>query len=557
MTTNELEEIAQAERQAQSAIRHTLHVCTAAGCLSQHSDHVKEALEKEIQSRGKSDTCKVKCVGCMGLCAAGPLVSVDGIEQMYQNVAPADAGDVVQGLESGQRVERLVCRTDVPFFSRQKRIVTENCGLIDPERIEEYIAAGGYSALEQVLGDQAQAEVIEQITKSGLRGRGGAGFPTGLKWSTVSKASGPRKFVICNADEGDPGAFMDRSVLESDPHRVLEGMAIAGFAVGASEGYVYVRAEYPLAVKRLKIAIKQAEKLNLLGSNILSSRFSFKVEVRLGAGAFVCGEETALIASIEGKRGQPRPRPPFPAEYGLFGCPTLINNVETFANVPPIIRNGAEWFSSIGTEKSKGTKVFALAGRVTNTGLIEVPMGISLREIIFDIGGGIQDGKKFKAVQTGGPSGGCIPEQFLDMPVDYDSLAKVGSIMGSGGMIIMDQTSCMVDVAKFFMEFCMSESCGKCVPCRVGTAQMYDMLKRITDGTGTSDDVALLEELCDLLKSTSLCGLGQTAPNPVLTTMKYFKEEYLSHINDRRCVAGVCKTASAQKASSALEEATR
>ena len=385
------------------------------------------------------------------------------------------------------------------------------------------------------------ADVIDQVIRSGLRGRGGGGYPTGLKWSTVAKASGTRKFVICNGDEGDPGAFMDRSVLESDPHRVIEGMAIAGYAIGAHKGYVYVRAEYPLAVKRLKEAIKQAEKAGVLGQNLFGSDFGFTVEIRLGAGAFVCGEETALIASIEGKRGTPRPRPPYPAEYGLWGCPTLINNVETFANIPPILRNGGAWFAGIGTEKSKGTKVFALAGRIANTGLIEVPMGISLREIIFDIGGGIPEGRKFKAVQTGGPSGGCIPEQFLDMPVDYESLAKVGSIMGSGGMIVMDETSCMVDVAKYFMEFCRSESCGKCVPCRAGTVQMHELLCKITDGSATPDDLALLEDLCDMVKNASLCGLGQTAPNPVLSTLRYFRSEYEAHIIHKRCPAGVCK----------------
>jgi bidirectional [NiFe] hydrogenase diaphorase subunit len=384
------------------------------------------------------------------------------------------------------------------------------------------------------------AEVVVEVVKSGLRGRGGAGYPTGLKWSTVSKAVGTQKFVICNADEGDPGAFMDRSVLESDPHRVLEGMLVAAYAVGASEGYIYVRAEYPLAIKRLKIAIRQAEKLGLLGSNICGTHFSFRIELRLGAGAFVCGEETALIASIEGKRGTPRPRPPYPAIEGLLGQPTLINNVETFANVAPIIRNGGDWYASIGTEKSKGTKVFALAGRVQNTGLVEVPMGISLREMVFEIGGGVPEGRQFKAVQTGGPSGGCLPAECLDMPVDYESLARAGSIMGSGGMIVMDESSCMVDVAKYFMDFCMTESCGKCIPCRVGTYQMHRLLDAITKLQATPQDIALLEELCDLVKNTSLCGLGQSAPNPVLSTLRYFADEYKSHIERNHCVAGVC-----------------
>jgi bidirectional [NiFe] hydrogenase diaphorase subunit len=474
----------------------------------------------------------------MGLCAEGPLVSTsDGT--LYKRVAASDAVALLDGLEQGP-VERLLCPTDVPFFQRQQKIVLENSGVIDPERIEEYIAASGYRALLHALTEMTPVEVIAEIVKSGLRGRGGAGYPTGLKWSTVSKAVGTQKYVICNADEGDPGAFMDRSVLESDPHRVLEGMLVAAYAVGASEGYIYVRAEYPLAIKRLKIAIRQAEKLGLLGSNICGTHFSFRVELRLGAGAFVCGEETALIASIEGKRGTPRPRPPYPAIEGLLGQPTLINNVETFANIPPIVRNGGDWYAAIGTEKSKGTKVFALAGRVQNTGLVEVPMGITLREMVFEIGGGIPEGRQFKAVQTGGPSGGCLPAECLDMPVDYESLARAGSIMGSGGMIVMDESSCMVDVAKYFMDFCMTESCGKCIPCRVGTYQMHRLLDTITKLHATPQDVALLEELCDLVKNTSLCGLGQSAPNPVLSTLRYFADEYKGHIERNRCVAGVC-----------------
>ncbi|HEX2973166.1 MAG TPA: NuoF family protein [Tepidisphaeraceae bacterium] len=544
MTPEELSKIATIEQEEQQQHQYTINVCVAAGCLSSHSDKVKDALDKEVSRRGLESKCRVKGVGCMGLCAAGPLVQVQPVGKpdasvMYQAVTPNDAPDLVNSLEAGP-VKRIECPTNTPFFKRQTKIVLENCGIIDPDRVEEYIAADGYAALLKVLTTMRPNEVVDEITRSGLRGRGGAGFPTGLKWSTVAKARGTTKYVICNADEGDPGAFMDRSVLESDPHRVLEGMAIAAYATGASMGYIYLRAEYPLAVKRLRAAIRQAERAGLLGNGIFGTTFNFTVDIRLGAGAFVCGEETALIASIEGKRGTPRPRPPFPAERGLWDCPTLINNVETFANVPPIVRKGSAWFAGIGTEKSKGTKVFALAGRVTNTGLIEVPMGISLRDIVFDIGGGIPDGKKFKAVQTGGPSGGCIPEQFLDMPVDYDSLMKVGSIMGSGGMIIMDETSCMVDVAKFFMEFCRSESCGKCIPCRVGTAQMYDLLCKITDGSATKDDLALLEELCDVLKRTSLCGLGQTAPNPVLTTLKYFGHEYAAHIEKKTCLAGAC-----------------
>jgi len=544
MTPEELSKIATIEQEEQQRHQHTICVCMAAGCLSSRSDQVKDALDREVSRRGIEHECRVKGVGCMGLCAAGPLVEVQPTGEpkktvMYQAVSPSDAGEIIQSV-GGEAVKRLECATSTPFFTRQKKIVLENSGMIDPERIEEYIAADGYAALLKCLTTMRPVEVIDQITRSGLRGRGGAGFPTGLKWSTVAKARGSAKYVVCNGDEGDPGAFMDRSVLESDPHRVLEGMAIGAYAVGASQGFMYVRAEYPLAVKRLKAAIRQAERTGLLGNSIFGTTFNFTVDIRLGAGAFVCGEETALIASIEGKRGTPRPRPPYPAERGLWDCPTLINNVETFANVPTILRNGAEWFAGIGTEKSKGTKVFALAGRVNNTGLIEVPMGITLREIVYEVGGGIPDGKKFKAVQTGGPSGGCVPEQFLDMPVDYDSLMKVGSIMGSGGMIIMDETSCMVDVAKFFMEFCRSESCGKCVPCRVGTAQMHDLLCKITDGSGTAEDLALLEEMCGVLKATSLCGLGQTAPNPVLTTLRYFRHEYAAHIEQKTCPAGAC-----------------
>jgi bidirectional [NiFe] hydrogenase diaphorase subunit len=538
MTPEELEQIANAEHEAQVAISHTVNVCVAAGCLSCQSQAVKDALDQEVTRRGPEAHCKIKGVGCMGLCAEGPLVSNnDGT--LYKHVTAADAPAVLDTFEKGP-VTRLLCPTDVPFFQRQQKIVLENSGVIDPERIEEYIAASGYRALIHALTEMTPVEVIAEVVKSGLRGRGGAGYPTGLKWGTVSKAVGAHKFVICNADEGDPGAFMDRSVLESDPHRILEGMLIAAYAVGASEGYIYVRAEYPLAIKRLKIAIRQAEKLGLLGSNICGTPFTFRVELRLGAGAFVCGEETALIASIEGKRGTPRPRPPYPAIEGLLGQPTLINNVETFANVPPIIRNGGDWYAGIGTEKSKGTKVFALAGRVQNTGLVEVPMGISLREMVFEIGGGIPEGRQFKAVQTGGPSGGCLPAECLDMPVDYDSLARAGSIMGSGGMIVMDESSCMVDVAKYFMDFCMTESCGKCIPCRVGTYQMHRLLDTITKLQATPKDVALLEELCDLVKNTSLCGLGQSAPNPVLSTLRYFADEYKGHIERNQCAAGVC-----------------
>src|SRR5215469_10936565 len=538
MTPDELEQIAEEEQGARHQFEHRVNVCVAAGCISCQSDAVKGALDEEIKRRGWEKKCQAKGVGCMGLCAEGPLVSTsDGT--LYKHVTAEDTGAVLDALE-GKPVERIVCRTDVPFFQRQKKIVLENSGIVDPERMEDYIGLSGYSALIKVLSEMTPSEVVQEMVKSGLRGRGGAGYPTGLKWSTVAKAGGSQKYVICNADEGDPGAFMDRSVLESDPHRVIEGMLIAAYAVGASEGYIYVRAEYPLAIKRLRIAIRQAERAGLLGTSICGTRFSFRLDLRLGAGAFVCGEETALISSVEGKRGTPRPRPPYPAQAGLFGAPTLINNVETFANVSSIILNGGEWYAKIGTEKSKGTKVFALAGRVMNTGLVEVPMGITLREMVFEIGGGIPDGRQFKAVQTGGPSGGCIPSEYLDMPVDYESLAKVGSIMGSGGMIIMDESSCMVDVAKYFMDFCMTESCGKCVPCRVGTYQLNEVLGRICRQEGTAADKALLEELCDLLKNTSLCGLGQSAPNPVLSTLRYFAEEYRAHLEEHRCPAGVC-----------------
>ena len=538
MTPDELKQIADTERESLGCFRHRVNVCVAAGCLSCQSEAVKEALEQDVSRRGWGDHCQVKGTGCMGLCADGPLVSA-GNERLYKGVAASDAAEILDSLE-GPPVSRLRCPTDVPFFQRQQKIVLENSGVIDPERIEEYIAAEGYQALIRALTEMTPWEVIEQVMKSGLRGRGGAGYPTGLKWSTVAKSVGTQKFVICNADEGDPGAFMDRSVLESDPHRVLEGMLIAAYAVGSTEGYIYIRAEYPLAIKRLRGAIRQAERAGLLGANICGTRFNFKIDLRLGAGAFVCGEETALIASVEGKRGTPRPRPPYPAMEGLLGEPTLINNVETFANVPPIIRNGGDWYAQIGTETSKGTKVFALAGRVQNTGLVEVPMGITLREMVFEIGGGIPEGRKFKAVQTGGPSGGCLPADTLDIPVDYESLARLGSIMGSGGMIVMDESSCMVDVARYFMDFCMTESCGKCVPCRVGTYQMHRILSAITGMTATPQDLGMLEQLCDLLKHTSLCGLGQSAPNPVVSTLKSFAAEYKAHIEDHMCPAGVC-----------------
>ena len=549
MRREDLYRMAEGAQVEPPAGEHQLRVCTAASCLSSHSDAVKDALEVELKARGRHD-CKVKGVGCLGLCSAGPLVQVAPEGVMLQGVTPADARAVVESI-GGLAPEGLSLPSDMPFFTRQKKVVLENSGRIDPENIQEYIAVGGYVGLLRTLNTRLPAGVIEEIVKSGLRGRGGAGYPTGLKWSTVAKATGERRYVVCNADEGDPGAYMDRSVLESDPHRVIEGMTIAAYAVGAQEGYLYVRAEYPLAVQRLKTAIRQAERYGFLGSQICETPFAFTLQIRLGAGAFVCGEETALLASIEGRRGIPQPRPPYPAEHGLWGYPTLINNVETFANIPEIARHGGDLFAQVGLGRSRGTKVFALAGRIRNGGLIEVPMGTSLREIIFEIGGGLQpddalaaiDGTvepTFKAAQTGGPSGGCIPEQFLDMPVDYESLAQAGSIMGSGGLIIMDSTSCVVDVAKYFMDFCRTESCGTCIPCRVGTMQMHELLERISNFEATEDDLTKLEGLCDLVANTSLCGLGQASPNPILSTLKYFREEYLAHVLERRCPAGVC-----------------
>jgi bidirectional [NiFe] hydrogenase diaphorase subunit len=527
-TPEELKRIAQEQQEIEEGFEHEVRVCTAAGCLSLKSDELLESLNEALEAE-KDCKCRTKGVGCMGLCSAGPLVAVAPEGVVYKNVKPEDAPEIIKSLGDSP-VEHLVCDIDQPFFSRQEKIVLENSGVVDPEKIEDYIAHGGYQALAKALTEMMPMEVIDEVVTSGLRGRGGAGYPTGLKWVTVSKAISDTKYVICNADEGDPGAFMDRSVLESDPHRIIEGMTIAGYAVGADKGYIYVRAEYPLAIDRLKKAIRQADRKNLLGNDIFGTPFNFRVEIRLGAGAFVCGEETALIASIEGKRGQPRPRPPYPADYGLWGHPTLINNVETFANIAPIINRGGEWYASFGTERSKGTKVFALAGQIENTGLIEVPMGIPLREIIFDIGGGMASNRKFKAVQTGGPSGGCIPADHLDTPVDYESLLELGSIMGSGGMIVIDDSSDMVDVARYFMEFSMSESCGKCIPCRVGTAEMHNMLHKIIGGNATKVDLDMLIDLCDLVKNTSLCGLGQSAPNPVESTLHFFQDEYMAKL---------------------------
>ena len=543
MTVEELFEKQTEELDRQKSLDNRILCCTAAGCISCGADGLRTAIASEIKTQGREGLVEVCGTGCMGMCSRGPLVLSAADRRLYGNATPADAPALVSPNPiDRQGLAPRAIDLDSPFFTRQVKIVLANSGRVDPEKLTDYIAAGGYQSLAKALNDLTPRATIEEVKKSGLRGRGGAGYPTGLKWELVAKQVPPVKYVVCNADEGDPGAFMDRSVLEGDPHRVLEGMAIAGYAVGAQQGYIYVRGEYGLAIQRLQTAIKQAEREHLLGTRILEQGFQFRIDLRIGAGAFVCGEETALIASIEGKRGQPRQRPPYPPEAGLWGAPTLINNVETFANIPTIIERGGEWFSSIGTAGSKGTKVFALAGKIANTGLIEVPMGSTLREILFDIGGGIPDGR-FKAAQTGGPSGGCIPEQFLDLPVDYESLARIGSIMGSGGLIVMDESSCMVDVARFFMEFCMEESCGKCIPCRAGTVQMYDILRRMTIGEASQDDLEMLKSLSELLRETSLCGLGQTAPNPVVSTLKYFPQEYESHIRDRRCLAGHCAMA--------------
>jgi bidirectional [NiFe] hydrogenase diaphorase subunit len=522
-------------------VRASANVCQAAGCLSMGSDQLFESLRDAVLGRGLNDVA-VRRVGCLGLCAAGPLVEVPEQGRLFEFVHPDDTARTSELVASlaGEGIGGRSVTTD-PFFSHQVKVVLERCGKVDPERLEDYVASGGYEALSKALTTMAPDDVIAEVVRSGLRGRGGAGYPTGLKWRTVAKAAGAEgKFVVCNADEGDPGAFMDRSVLESCPQQVLEGMAIAGYAIGARRGYVYVRAEYPLAVKRLSSAIRQAERDGHLGQEIAGTRFDFQVDVRIGAGAFVCGEETALIASIQGGRGTPRPRPPYPAASGLWGCPTLINNVETFANIPTVISRGGDWLSAIGTERSKGTKVFALTGAITNTGLIEVPMGLTLRQIVFEIGGGLAAGRRFKAVQTGGPSGGCIPESLLDMPVDYETLAQAGSIMGSGGMIVMDDRTCMVDVAKFFMDFCREESCGKCLPCRVGTEEMYRLLDRVTRGEATRAHLSQLESLAGMVRATSLCGLGQGSPNPVFSTLRYFRDEYMAHIDERVCPAGIC-----------------
>ncbi len=533
--------------------RSNVLVCGGTGCTSSNSLKIVEVLKEELQKKGLENEVNVITTGCFGLCALGPIMVVYPEGSFYSMVKVEDIPEIVEEhLLKGRIVTRLLYQETVEedtikslnktaFYAKQKRVALRNCGVIDPEKIDDYIAMDGYAALGKVLTEMTPEDVIQTMLDSGLRGRGGAGFPTGLKWKFAAANDADQKYVCCNADEGDPGAFMDRSVLEGDPHAVLEAMSIAGYAIGASKGYIYVRAEYPIAVKRLKIAIDQAHEYGLLGKDIFGTGFDFDIQLRLGAGAFVCGEETALMTSIEGKRGEPRPRPPFPAVKGLYRKPTILNNVETYANIPQIILKGADWFASMGTEKSKGTKVFALGGKIEHTGLVEVPMGTTLREIVEEIGGGIPNGKKFKAAQTGGPSGGCIPAEHLDIPIDYDNLLEIGSMMGSGGLIVMDETTCMVDIAKFFLEFTVDESCGKCTPCRIGTKRLLEMLDKITKGQGTLEMIDEMEELCYFIKANSLCGLGQTAPNPVLSTLRYFRDEYIAHVVDHKCPAGVCK----------------
>ena len=537
--------------EAVGKIRKHVLICGGTGCTSSGSTSLRQTLEAELAAKGIADEIKIVTTGCFGLCALGPIVIVYPEGTFYSMVKSEDIPEIVSShLIGGQVVERLEYKeksghtvtslSDMTFYKKQRRVALHNCGVIDPENINEYIARDGYQAIAKVLTSMTREEVVQCMLDSGLRGRGGAGFPTGLKWKFAMGSTG-KKYVACNADEGDPGAFMDRSVLEGDPHALIEAMTIAAYAIGADEGFVYVRAEYPIAITRLQKAIEQAREAGLLGENILGTGFNYNMSIRLGAGAFVCGEETALMTSIEGNRGEPRPRPPFPAVKGLFGKPTVLNNVETYANIPQIILNGPQWFAGMGTEKSKGTKVFALGGKITNTGLVEVPMGTTLREVIEEIGGGIPNGKKFKAAQTGGPSGGCIPAHLIDTPIDYDNLIAIGSMMGSGGLIVMDEDNCMVDIAKFFLEFTVDESCGKCTPCRVGTRRLLEILDKIISGNGEMEDLDRMEELANYIKSASLCGLGQTAPNPVLSTLRYFRDEYIAHIVDKKCPAGVCK----------------
>ena len=561
-TIQEIEEIRKQKREeldlrininAKTREKHIL-VCHGTGCTSSKSPQIIDDFRKILEENNITNV-RVIQTGCFGLCAKGPIVIIRPEDTFYAHVKPEDCEEIIKThIIEGNTVDRLLCKDidgtivkrldELNFYKKQKRIALKNCGVIDPENIDEYIAFDGYKSIYKVLTEMTPDQVIEEISKSGLRGRGGAGFPTGKKWSFAQKEQAEQKYIICNADEGDPGAFMDRSILEGDPHSVIEAMAIAGYSIGATQGYIYVRAEYPIAVQRLKIAIKQAREYGLLGKNIFGLGFDFDVDIRLGAGAFVCGEETALLESIEGKRGQPRVKPPYPASKGLFGKPTVINNVETLANITRIILNGAEWYSSIGTETSKGTKVFALGGNVNNVGLVEVPMGTTLREIIYDIGGGIPQGKAFKAAQTGGPSGGCIPAEHIDTPIDYESLAQIGSMMGSGGLIVMDETKCMVDIARFYLDFTVSESCGKCTPCRIGTKRMLELLNKICDGNGEEEDIYKLEKLAHIIQKASICGLGQTAPNPVLSTLKYFRDEYREHVLARNCATYTCKAIS-------------
>lgn len=542
-------------RESETKVKRHVLLCGGTGCLSSHSEQLKERLDEKLNEYGMADQVQTIMTGCFGLCAEGPIVVVYPEGTMYSKVTPKDIEEIAEKhVKDGQIVERCLIghgeesydeegnrKEAIDFFHSQKRVALRNCGRIDPEDIDEYIAFDGYKALGKVLTEMTPEQVIQTVKDSGLRGRGGAGFPTGQKWTFAAASKGEVKYVACNADEGDPGAFMDRSILEGDPHSVLEAMAIAGYAVGAHQGYIYVRAEYPTAVHRLNVAIDQAHEYGLLGKDIFGSGFDFDIELRLGAGAFVCGEETALMNSIEGMRGEPRPRPPFPASKGIFGKPSMLNNVETYANICPIILNGADWFAGMGTEKSKGTKVFAVGGKINNTGLVEIEMGTPLREVIYNIGGGVPGGKKFKAAQTGGPSGGCIPASLIDTPMTYDDLSAIGSMMGSGGLIVMNEDDCMVDIAKFFLEFTVDESCGKCPPCRIGTKRMLEILEKITDGRGELEDIDKLETLAKNIQASALCGLGQTAPNPVLSTLRYFRDEYISHVVDKKCPAGVCK----------------
>jgi bidirectional [NiFe] hydrogenase diaphorase subunit len=546
MTGETLFALRHVEQERQGALDDRILCCTVAGCLSGGADRVRGAIQDQIDAQGRTGKVEVCGTGCLGLCSQGPLVRSSAADAIFTNVTPADAAGLVSGDRS--KIEDRALKAGHPFYAGQRRIILANSGRADPERFVDYVAMGGYDSLLRAATEMAPQEIIDEVKNSRLRGRGGAGYPAGLKWELVARQPSSTKYVVCNADEGDPGAFMNRSVLEGDPHRVLEGMAIAGRAVGAHQGYIYARGESPLAIARLRTALDQAQHEGLLGGRMFDSNYQFRIDLRIGAGAYVCGEETALLASIEGKRGQPVPRPPYPPESGLWRSPTLINNVETFANIPAILEMGGDGFASIGAKNSPGTKIFALAGRVVRTGLVEVPIGTSLRTILYELGGGVPPGYEFKAAQTGGPAGGCIPAQYLDLPMDYDSLTSIGTMMGSGGLIVLDTSSCMVDLARFFMEFCMDESCGKCIPCRAGTVQMHDILSRMTRGEGVESDFAMLEHLCGLLTETSLCGLGLAAPNPVISTLRHFRREYEAHVKERCCPAGHCQIPAAEDA---------